>query len=490
MKQFINIVVLLLFTSLITSCTDWLNQTPFDKIPGDELYTTETGAQEALNGLYLGLVDRSLYGGELTVGLIEALPEHYSIPTGHRYKDLVDQKYATDASKSYFLSIWKGMYRQIANCNVFLEQTAANQGIYNAENYKLFRGEALALRTFLHFDLFRLFGPAYTEENKTKQAVPYYDQETDSPTPFLTGEEMMSKLMGDIDEAISLLEHDPVFYLDTLSFKSGGNTNAFWLYRCFRFNSYAAQALKARMCLHMGDKPTAYAIASALLNGQNPAGGANNFNTAFPSIQNFSSNYRDLLLFSEVIFGMHDVDRESMHRDYFSLDLTTEKVLLAGDKWRTEKYGSNMLDIRYRGFGDATDKSETETMLSVLKYQKKSLVNSDAFPLRNELIPLIRKGELFLIAAEASPSDTEKTHWLESLIVNRGGYQLGEVSGDLDAFIDLEYNRELYAEGQYFYYLKRNGRTSLMKQDGTTKKVGADYFVFPIPDAEGDYRVN
>lgn len=371
MKQFINIVVILLFTSLITSCNDWLNQTPFDKIPGDELYTTEAGAEEALNGLYLGLVNRSLYGGELTVGLIEALPEHYYIPTSHRYKDLVDQKYATDASKSYFLSIWKGMYRQIANCNVFLEQTALNQGSYNAENYKLFRGEALALRTFLHFDLFRLFGPAYTEENKTKQAVPYYDQETDSPTPFLTGEEMMSKLMGDIDEAISLLEHDPVFYLDTLSFKSGGNTNAFWLYRCFRFNSYAAQALKARMCLHMGDKPTAYAIASALLNGQNPAGGANNFNIAFPSIQNFSSNYRDLLLFSEVIFGMHDIDRESMHRDYFSLDLTTEKVLLAGDKWRTNKYGSNMQDIRYRGFGDATDKSETETMLSVLKYQKK-----------------------------------------------------------------------------------------------------------------------
>lgn len=58
-----------------------------------------------------------------------------------------------------------------------------------------------------------------------------------------------------------------------------------------------------------------------------------------------------------------------------------------------------MLDMRYRGFGDAADKSETETMLAVLKYQKKSLVSSDPYTFRNELIPLIRKGELFLIAA-------------------------------------------------------------------------------------------
>lgn len=109
---------------------------------------------------------------------------------------------------------------------------------------------------------------------------------------------------------------------------------------------------------------------------------------------------------------------------------------------------------------------------------------------RNELIPLIRKGELFLIAAEASPNDTEKEHWLEALIINRGGYQLGDVTGDLDAYIDLEYNRELYAEGQYFYYLKRNGVTSLMKQDATTKNVSAGYFVLPIPDAESDNRVD
>lgn len=312
----------------------------------------------------------------------------------------------------------------------------------------------------------------------------------DNPTPYLTGEEIMTRLLEDVDEAVALLDKDPVLNLNTLSFQADGEKAVYWQYRHFRFNVYAVQVLKARMYLYMGDKPAAYAIASALLNGQNPDGGTNNFNTAFPSIMEMSSNYRDALCFSEVIFGIHDIDRESMYKRYFSLDLATESILLAGEKWRTEKYGSNMLDMRYRGFGDAADKSETETMLAVLKYQKKSLVSSDPYTFRNELIPLIRKGELFLIAAEASPNDTEKEHWLEALIINRGGYQLGDVTGDLDAYIDLEYNRELYAEGQYFYYLKRNGVTSLMKQDATTKNVSAGYFVLPIPDAESDNRVD
>ncbi len=490
MKRFIYIIVLLFFTGLISSCNDWLNQTPHDKIPGDELYATESGTEEVLNGLYLGLAERSLYGGELTVGMIEALAEHYAVPANHRYKDLVDYAYGTNASKAYFSSVWNGMYRQIANCNVFLEQIAVHQGNYNPENYKLFRGEALALRTFLHFDLYRLFAPAYTEENKTQRAIPYYDKETDTPTPYLTGEEIMNRLLEDADEAIALLDKDPVLNLDTLSFQADGNKAVSWQHRHFRFNVYAVQALKARMYLHTGDKPAAYAIASALLNGQNPAGGTNNFNTAFPSIMRMPSKYRDVLCFSEVIFGMHDINRESMYRRYFSLDLATESILLAGEKWRTEKYGSNMLDMRYRGFGEAADKSETETMLAVLKYQKKSLVASDPYTFRNELVPLIRKGELYLIAAEASPSDTEKEHWLEALVINRGGYQLGDVTGDLDAYIDLEYNRELYAEGQYFYYLKWNGVTSLMKQDATTKNVSAGYFVLPVPDAENDNRVD
>jgi len=486
MKQLINIVVLLFFTGFISSCNDWLDQTPFDKIPGSELYKTESGAQEALNGLYLGLLDRSLYGGELTIGVTEALVEHYAVPAGHRYLDLVDHAYGTDASKSYFSSIWKGMYRLIADCNVFLAQTEINQENYNQENYKLYRGEVLALRTFLHFDLYRLFGPAYTEDTKTKEAIPYYDKETNAPTPYLTSEEVMTKLLGDINEAIALLKQDPVFTLDTVTLykKRPGD------YRCFRFNAYAALALKARMCLYIGDKTTAYQISSALLNGNNPEGGTNNFNTVFPSIQNIPSNYRDVLLFSEVIFGMHDVDRQTMYRNYFSLDLNTEKILLAGEKWRSQMYGSNMLDMRYRGFGEATEKSENETLLSVLKYQQKQLVSADPFPTRNELIPLIRKGELFLIAAEASPDETQKEHWLEALVIKRDGYQLGDVNGDLEEYINLEYNRELFAEGQYFYYLKRKGKTSILKQDGTTKKVDASYFVFPIPDAEKDNRVN
>ena len=104
--------------------------------------------------------------------------------------------------------------------------------------------------------------------------------------------------------------------------------------------------------------------------------------------------------------------------------------------------------------------------------------------------PMYRTDDILWLVDELK----ERVSALPPVRINTNGHAnliLGrDVTGDLDAFIDLEYNRELYAEGQYFYYLKRNGITSLMKQDATTKNVSTDYFVLPIPDAESDNRVD
>ena len=135
MKQIISIALLTIFTGIFSSCTDWLDQKSYSEVGGNELYQTESGAQEALNGLYLGLAGSTLYGGELTVGLLEALSMHYSIPADHKYEEVTNVEYNTSASKSTFLSIWKGCYKLIAECNVFLTQIEQNQTSYDADNY-------------------------------------------------------------------------------------------------------------------------------------------------------------------------------------------------------------------------------------------------------------------------------------------------------------------------------------------------------------------
>ena len=61
MKRIIIILTAALMGTF-SSCTNWLEHTPYDQVPGDELYATEAGVQEALNGLYLGLLNRNLWG--------------------------------------------------------------------------------------------------------------------------------------------------------------------------------------------------------------------------------------------------------------------------------------------------------------------------------------------------------------------------------------------------------------------------------------------
>jgi hypothetical protein len=470
---------------LFGSCEEWLSKVPFDKVPGDKLYATEQGAQEALNGLYLGMLDRSIYGGDLTFGLVEVLAQHYFIPDKHRYESLAAYNYADDRSKTQVAAVWNKLYALISETNVFLEQVERNKARYNAARYNLFRGEALALRAYFHLDLFRLFAPPCTAANKEERAIPYYEKDVKAPADYLTVEQVPEKLLADIDEAITLLAADPVLEGSALSTGEG-----FWDYRNLRLNIYAAWALKARVYLHAGDKAGAYAIASSLLNGTMPGGEPANFMEVFPSVLSLDLNLRDHVAAAEVIFGMHDVDRSNVQTSYFSTDLLPLQVLLAGSKRYIELFTDNA-DIRNAAFMDASNHGGSDTLKAIVKYQQGTLVgDTDPFPYRHEILPLIKKSELYLIAAEASDNDADKATWLKLLRLQRGYLKdnTDAYKNRLDRLLQDEYDRELYAEGQYLYFLKRNGMTFVAEQAGSTVPLDAGKLTLPVPDAENYNR--
>ena len=102
------------------------------------------------------------------------------------------------------------------------------------------------------------------------------------------------------------------------------------------------------------------------------------------------------------------------------------------------------------------------------------------------------------MSAVSSDNDTDKQYWLEELRLTRG-FKKDNVSGDVNTMLQEEYERELYAEGQYFYFLKRNGITKLKTQtenevqggqESGSKMVSASYYVLPIPEEETNNRIN
>ena len=466
MRKVIIILTALAGNLFFNSCNSWLDVKPYDSMAEEQLYSTENGIQRALNGLYLSLASNDLYAENLGGGAIDVLGQRYKLSSEHSYYDLSEYKYTNDGPKETFEAIWKAAYKLIADCNEFLEQVPRHQDLLSQGNYKMMMGEALAIRTLLHFDMFRIFGPVYTEANKQEASIPYYSMVTDVTQPILSTEELVEHLFADIDSAIVLLSKD-VILADGVVKGEG-----FWDYRNLRLNYYAVWALKARMCWYLGDAyaDEAYRIATALLEGKDPkTNEVNNFNTVFePVSQNVAVT--DRVFFSEELFALHNMKRTTVYKELFSSDLEDNNILLS-----TEDYMNKLFDepndYRWHSWEVATGR-QTSGLMVFVKYVEQTENRNDPYLY-----------EIQSIAAATAPDDATVTAWLEKLRMMRG-YQSGMVGSDAQKVLQQEWEKEFYGEGQYYYFLKRNGKTSVSGPNGSKKP----NYVIPLPESETNNR--
>ena len=125
----VNILILLIGGVLLSACTSWLDVTPEDTVEEEDLFKESTGFHNALNGVYQQMASTSLYGRELTYGLLDAMGQvyqlygenyHYGagIKSYHYYYQGTRFAYdANDDIKRAIESIWSKGYNTIANCN-------------------------------------------------------------------------------------------------------------------------------------------------------------------------------------------------------------------------------------------------------------------------------------------------------------------------------------------------------------------------------------
>ncbi len=103
--------------------------------------------------------------------------------------------------------------------------------------------------------------------------------------------------------------------------------------------------------------------------------------------------------------------------------------------------------------------------------------------IENTMIPLLRLGEMYLIAAESQSSNlSEGTSYVNTLRKNRGVTNISTLNRDI---LQYEYIRELYGEGQLFFMYKRLF-TSVLFTSNTSKnpEPSDEIFVVPLPDSE------
>ena len=158
MKNFIkNITAFCTAGILFFSCQKLDVSSPID-VPTDQVFKNADGLRSALTGLYNNLQQRDYYGAyyplmsDLNSDVITA--GGYDIPALNEIG-----AHAITNSNLYAERMYLAMYKCIANANEIL---AVIDGItdanLSADEKKSIKGQVLAVRAMVHFDLLRMFG--------------------------------------------------------------------------------------------------------------------------------------------------------------------------------------------------------------------------------------------------------------------------------------------------------------------------------------------
>lgn len=466
----------------LTACDAWLDVKPYDKMAEDELLSTEQGFMKLLNGIYIELNRDMLYGGAMSVEMIEIMGGAYTIGTDNsvwgNYSDLAAYRYGTDYWRARMSETWNKAYSLILNCNLLLESLETTEVKFSGDNEKVMKGESLALRAMLHFDMLRIFGPVYSR-NPDLPAIPYYKRYSVTPNGLLTASEVAQEITNDLLEARILLTDDPVRTSGTMMDPSADGSSNFMHYRNLRLNYYAVTALLARSALYFGERESAFEYASEVIDASQDG--------VFPfvdkSLVTGSPDDPDRIFSSEVIFALSHSQRSSIFKDYydpsripnyvFRMDNDLMSNIVFGGGGQT---GGNQDDYRYRVNWVATGAN---------RYFYKYSDMVDSGNIRNTMIPMLRIGEMYLIAAETRSEDLNAgLAYVNALRANRGVGNLQTLTLET---LQYEYIRELYGEGQLFFMYKRLFTPVLSSSvAGRNPQPSDAVFTVPLPDTETD----
>ncbi len=471
MKKTIYYVLGLLLAIAQSSCSDWLNVEPKTNVDEDELFQKEQGFKESLTGVYIKMCDATLYGRDMTYGFMDQIAQRY-VNAQNQYADY-DQTtwytYPSTKTEGYTNAFWSGSYNLLANVNNLLSRISTDgDNIKTSGLREIIRGEALGLRGFLYLDLLRMFGPIYSQ-NASSPSLPYRTEFNSSISKLLPASVVADSIIADLKAAETDLEADPM----NISFPASGTGNGSFLSNRFnRMNKFAVKAALARAYLWKGDKENALKYALEVINAKRSDG-----SSLFTLV---TDNTQDKLFSTELIFALN-MDSETfpdqVTNDFqlaswsYYVDMDVNRLYQIFD---TSTDGMN--DIRIReGVGFNISSNGAVTM----KYSQDNLKS----PVLKNTMPLIRLPEMYYIAAECEPDLTKASQYLNEVRTARGIDNVTLTSeNDRLTQLEKEYRKEFYAEGQLWYFYKRNAYKTFLNCP-VTNMTEANYR-FSVPDDE------
>lgn len=476
---------------VLNSCNKWLEVNPATQTSENEQFENEQGYIDVLFGIYQKMNTTSSYGGNLSYGLLDILAGRYENKSNVSdwYGQAARYNYVNNYASQYdalsaLTNVWKSSYAAIAQTNYLLQNMDKGKKVLSVSAYNMIKGEALGLRGFLHFDLLRLFAPAFLDgENASKPAIPYMREFTVIPQARLTMQEVLTHAIEDLKAAEALLVEDQK--IDQIAGNQASTSGDLSrMYRQNHLNYWAIKATLARLYLYMGKKDSALQYARQVIQSEQF-----HFTTQDKINSEPLSPAADLTFTTEHVFSIYRSDLKKIADEMFKSETAS-----SGDNtdlFSTRAKLDAIYEVGLTGYGTdlrspAASKSLWSQLSAGVVYTKKFYFDV-ASNVRGGLIPVIKLSEMYYIAAEAAPTAAEAVSYLNEV---RSARLIPELASDItDEQLSSElmkcYRKEFYGEGQLWFYYKRTHTLNI--PDGVGNPMDETKYTFPMPQDEIEF---
>ena len=462
-------IIILMVSLFFISCENWLDVSPKSDIKVEDLFSTQEGFEDAVMGVYSLMTLPDVYGANLSFGYADVLAAYYTVGTKSAFYEASKYNYREAGEEGRLSSIWSLMYKGIANLNSILKHVDERQEVFGENDFYLYKGEVLALRAMLHFDLLRLFAPSMKVGEKEK-AIPYMDSYTHLAQPRLSVREVLDCVIRDLNEARDLMRPYDSFGPQYAEDEAEDTPASVDRYKS-RMRYYSATALLARVYLYAGETGQELTAAKEIIGEAD--------GEMIPIFRMASNaDVSDPLFEEEIVFALSKNNLADEIDAYFS-DVAAATATDEGSRYLRMRLTSKDKIYRSQNAADI----EFREMWFMQAGNDKNYVTLSKYMSAGHIC-LLRVSELFLIAAECAPSNADRLKYMNRYRVHRGLTELNEM-GDA---VHEEYRKEFIGEGQLFFYYKRKNKSKIGPDDKTI--VPEDVYVMPRPVAEDELGSN
>lgn len=467
---FITLIGLLTF---LFSCENFLDVQPRGTLTEDAMFKDVQGYRDAMYGVYASMASPQLYGRNMSYDFMDKLGQMFLL-NNTEYTDIniSNYEYTNKRVKAYTDTIWSGLYQSISYVNNVighLEKTTLSH-----PDLAFIKGEAYAVRAFLHYDAARLYAKSYKTDAAAK-GIPYaYSFDLNNKTLYSLAD-AYKNMLSDLNVAEKALVND-----NAISYDEAGVNSDYQKGRYVHFNKFAVKALKARVFYSMGNNDSAAYYSKQVIDAKT--------NFALTDFSKFNTVKR-FPAPKELIFGLNTVRITQSVYDLFiansSAGNMTQGRFDLQSVYGNASFTAGNTDVRFSAYY-----REESGIYRFIRFME-SEADMKANPIKG--INLIRLPEMYYILAE-SVYDKDRAQaigFLNEVRKSRGLKEIDNTVVDSKEKFEKEMMkermREMPGEGQVFFALKHYNRPFLKINGETVVQPSSEVFVLPWPQNELDF---